>query len=935
MPRYGKLVVLALTVALLVFGIVNSEAHSPDPKAKKKFIEEGTWERVVDNIRAFDSANRANPEFQQWLSDRRAERQSMIQSLAPDTVRTLVILVDFPDYSYDSTTYDTGTVQVLNSSVAATPASFDSLLFSIQGVDPVFNETGSMTEFYIENSNGNYVLEGDVVGWYEMPDPYWRYVGVNDGLGGGGNALAGDAVDAAEAAGVDFSAYANNALQVPGIIVVHAGPGAETGAYGIWSHRSNIAGGRNYDGVLISGYTMQPEEQYSQVTNMGVFCHEWGHVLGLPDLYDIDYNPGSEGVGSWSLMAGGSWNNGGRSPSCFDAWCRIILGFTPITWIESNQDDVQIPAVETGGPVFGFRTTPGVTTPEYWLIENRQPVGQFDSALPGHGLMIYHVDETMPDNTVPGHYHVAVEQADGQDHLGFSGSNGDLGDPWPGSTGNRHFHDYTTPSARVYDGDTSGVGIWNISDSDSIMTADLEIVYGHPWVVLVEDSMSVTDPAPGGNNNGTPEPGETVLFNIEVGNLMANAYNADLTLTTTNPYVTIVNPNVGFEGAGTISPITGTATLDEPIQIQIPSEFATQAVNLTATIHARDEVLGGEHMYFVFEYSTYFGHTNILVVDDDNGRDYEGELVDGFARIGVPVDVWDKSTQSTPGLADMTDYGAVFWMNGADQAGYYGVLSSADVTVMSQYLDNGGNLCLASITAPTQLHALDSAFMANYLHAYYAGTALETNYRGVVGNEVSDGVDFTVAPLLFNYNHYLIESTNGGMDAFTLSNGQNTTQYGNIGVTYSSPSYKTAFFGFPLEMLDDEAIGRGFEPKDTLLTRLLDFFGQGTATPVYDRPEQTLPASFTLSQNYPNPFNPTTTIEYTISQAGHERISLEIFNVIGQRVTTLVDKVEGPGTYQVDWDGTASAGGSVASGIYFYRLVRGDESVTRKMVLLK
>ncbi len=94
-----------------------------------------------------------------------------------------------------------------------------------------------------------------------------------------------------------------------------------------------------------------------------------------------------------------------------------------------------------------------------------------------------------------------------------------------------------------------------------------------------------------------------------------------------------------------------------------------------------------------------------------------------------------------------------------------------------------------------------------------------------------------------------------------------------------------------------------------------------------------VPNSFSLSQNYPNPFNPTTTIEFSVPS--REWVRLDVFNVLGQKVNTLLDAPLDANTYKVEWDGTDQSGGSVASGIYFYKLTAGEHVDTRKMMLLK
>ena len=93
-----------------------------------------------------------------------------------------------------------------------------------------------------------------------------------------------------------------------------------------------------------------------------------------------------------------------------------------------------------------------------------------------------------------------------------------------------------------------------------------------------------------------------------------------------------------------------------------------------------------------------------------------------------------------------------------------------------------------------------------------------------------------------------------------------------------------------------------------------------------------LPQGFALGQNYPNPFNPSTIIPYQLPTAAPVR--LEVFNVLGQRVATLVDEERPAGFHAVAWDATNAAGQAVAAGVYMYRLIAGGEQHTRRMVLI-
>ncbi|MCK4574679.1 MAG: M6 family metalloprotease domain-containing protein, partial [candidate division Zixibacteria bacterium] len=197
-----------------------------------------------------------------------------------DTFRALLILVDFSD-NVASGGY-----------IYGQPLDFDNLIFSIDSTDSHY----SAAEFYVENSFGTFVMQGDVVGWYRMPLSYAYYVDGQRGFGDypqNAQGLARDAILAADS-DVDYSDYDNdNNGSLDGVFVVHAGTGYEsTGNVNeIHSHKWSLAGTLTLDGVSIYEYTMEPEEQGSSsngLSTMGVFAHEYGHFLGLPDLYDTD-----------------------------------------------------------------------------------------------------------------------------------------------------------------------------------------------------------------------------------------------------------------------------------------------------------------------------------------------------------------------------------------------------------------------------------------------------------------------------------------------------------------------------------------------------------------------------------------------------------------------------------------------------------------------
>lgn len=102
-----------------------------------------------------------------------------------------------------------------------------------------------------------------------------------------------------------------------------------------------------------------------------------------------------------------------------------------------------------------------------------------------------------------------------------------------------------------------------------------------------------------------------------------------------------------------------------------------------------------------------------------------------------------------------------------------------------------------------------------------------------------------------------------------------------------------------------------------------------------DETEHDGPARFVLEQNYPNPFNPETSISFELVKGVRERVSLVIYNLLGEPVRTLVEGELGPGWHQYAWDARNQRGRRAASGLYLYRLRVGDRVQTRRMVLLK
>ena len=479
-------------------------------------------------------------------------------ALTSTSVKAIVLLVRFADDPPGGPT--TG----FRSTV------WDSMLFRDNylrgGADTTTTHT--LKHFYNSISHGSVDIVTlnlpSVTGWVTAPNDYAYYCqpdGIHDnGFGPYPRNVQRLVMDAVQAADpyVDFSQYAVGGV-VQNLFIVHAGSGAEWSGGGalIWSHAWDIASDDGFgntppplyvDGVRIISYSMEPEAggntlgEGGVVTGpflptVGVYAHEFGHVLGLPDEYDYGYE--SKGTGNISLMAGGSWNRtpniypecAGNSPAQPSAWGMAYLGFVTPTLVTTLTTGITIPPSETTGPGSIVKVVqPGSGGREYWLFENRQQLG-FDAGLArispaAHGLCIYHVDEnvlartfwrpdeaecvsggvyrgqkncdcdTLPTNPSNGEkwYGISVEQADGLYQLELNGATG-WTDFYSSATGVTSFTPSTVPNTSSYYANNSCAGLaaaTNIQEVGGNIVLDLTAdVRTYTLAVTVVGSGSV------------------------------------------------------------------------------------------------------------------------------------------------------------------------------------------------------------------------------------------------------------------------------------------------------------------------------------------------------------------------------------------------------------------------------------------------------------
>jgi immune inhibitor A len=433
---------------------------------------------------------------------------AVVASVGP--AKALVILIDFPDRPADRDSH--------------TPAYFKAKLFGAG--------KSSLRSYFDEVSYGRFVLDGDVAGWFESDCAHLDIVN-RDGVAGTGDDygldISGDAIapaicgfplniwglvkNAAELASheIDLAAYDNDGPDgvahsgdddgyVDALFVVHAGIGAELwgsvpGSENfIWSLQSNLdyytpTRGTAFDGVHVGAFIIVPE-----LGEIGVFAHEFCHLLGLPDLYNSA--TGNSVVGPLCLMDVGAWlgpQANGSVPCHLSAPMKYMLG-----WLEPDKiclgcpggasaaDAAEIHPLGTTESGYSLLDNPGGMdwtedgsgAGEYFMLENRRPgYGYYEAYLSGSGMLIWKVDESQPTNNDPTHRLAEVIQADGEatPSDGTGSLPGEASDFWPGTLGRDEFTPYSVPSSSLAGGRFSGVAVRNIEESGALVIADLAV----------------------------------------------------------------------------------------------------------------------------------------------------------------------------------------------------------------------------------------------------------------------------------------------------------------------------------------------------------------------------------------------------------------------------------------------------------------------------
>ena len=427
---------------------------------------------------------KASPMYKSTQARRARQDVGTTPNLAPKGV---VILANFSNKSMQT---------------GHTLAVFDELCNSLNCT--VNNGYPSAGQYFADQSNGAYRPAFDVFGPVTLSRNV-AYYGT-DGEEEGDDQHATDAVvEACRLANDQFTINwadydSNDDGYVDFVYVIYAGKGQADGgtAETIWPHNWDVTSAISYGyctytnaqrtlgGKKIDNYAMSSELSGNALGGIGTLCHEFGHVMGLPDLYDIEYGSvynNSVTPNDWNIMDGGSYNADGHCPPNYDPWEKDFFGWlTPITLGNEGQNvtlyangtaNYQTYQINTSGS-YVSPTTSGLR----YYIENRQAQG-WDEPLTGHGMLIWKVNfnATAWTNNAPN----GSKTSGAPLYTIVSATGTKIG--WDGSTDNCPKNTFPGSGKKTSWNGVSGKPLLNIAESNGVIT-----------LTYIEEPAVVIDP---------------------------------------------------------------------------------------------------------------------------------------------------------------------------------------------------------------------------------------------------------------------------------------------------------------------------------------------------------------------------------------------------------------------------------------------------------
>jgi hypothetical protein len=394
-------------------------------------------------------------------------------------------------------------------------------------------------------------------------------------------------------------------------------------------------------------------------------------------------------------------------------------------------------------------------------------------------------------------------------------------------------------------------------DTREVLQAHHEqIPLNYPSLSLM--NYTVTDNAPGGNGNGIPEAGETCLIwmTLQNGGPFAPANNVSGVLSSTDPAITITDPNATFPN------MSGGQQGNNQSN---PYVFLVSNTLTPHIVQFRMDVTANAGAYTNFYYINFLcGMPEILIVDDDGGATYEIHYQADLDSCGEVYVVWHTATQGTPTGTYLLGFDKVIWFTSMQTA----PISTAEQTVIGQYLDGGGKLFISSENMGDNIGT--TAWYGTYMHAQHLiDHVTSTSLSGYTGDPISNGQSFLIiGPAYWADNQSAI---NPLTPAVQLYHYNNTAQ--NIAALRYEATYKLVYMAFPFECINPAPTG-AYTPRADVMQSILNWFGGAppppppltvTLTPV--NPPIVIPAtggSFNYNTSVTNNSNTPQNFQYWI-----------------------------------------------------------------------
>ncbi|NKB72205.1 MAG: T9SS type A sorting domain-containing protein [Candidatus Latescibacteria bacterium] len=659
--------------------------------------------------------------------------------------------------------------------------------------------------------------------------------------------------------------------------------------------------------------TVQQGQTYAEA--VGVICHEYGHILGLPDLFNSDFlladesapEKDSAGIGRWGLMGWGAtgWHSD-DGPNSFSAWSRMRLGWATVAEMTAPLQTMNLPQVGLRGDVFRIPLNTG----GFYLVEHRLSTSTYyDRHIPGEGVLIWHINtaEKVDLECADGRWHDAgyplgLEPAptSGGDNLDFwahdpiyarrfGGNLGDATDPFDGIR-YRSFTPETNPATRG-----SGSGRVRLTDlvidgpvaRARAQTDSMHLEIAAAWVVDA-------------NQDGFLTHGEDARLHIRLRNRGGvNIPQARAILSTDEPQLDILQDQahiVDIRG-GLFS--NQLAPGESFPRFRVGADFPGEAASL------RLDVYVGAH----------WASQRIIPIEVRPTLLLSGRLADAQGA-GLEDIIFSLNALSRRGSPNGR---SITFRTGAD--GYFaqdavpGRYSFYFLLASQEELPLGRSFFADLIT-------VDPERDQHLTFAVFDGLQLSMDLRRTVllsgATRGPEGRPLAGVAIQAQWD-------GGSAEAQSRADGAYALRVPRGPLTIRAE--RTA--------ADVEAIGaHRFSLVQGNRERSFDMVLHPDQRPTAVSPTANdLPERAGLDANYPNPFNAQTTIIYQLPQK--TLIKLDVYTILGRKVATLVQDMRTAGIHTAHWNSRDDQGRQVASGVYLARLQLGDLVETRKMVLVR